>query len=261
MMKRFFILAAVAILCLAAFAQTSSDSIYIAQRDSLQNILDLQQRNAREKSIWGKGRYTNLGYAITDFAADDESPTRSQWSFFFTKGTAFNFPRHALGGVVKFAIDARWIDLQASKLKNFDQKEWTSEIDYSAMENGESDIPNIGKYVITAGMGIGPRITVAPLSSLKGFGKYLKLSLYFHYRPSYTLYVASESGDTEVSSGFFNMFDFGGCINYHAVSLGVEGNWGNGKMKAFNFDDDFVTTSEKIKHKIASTRFYISFVF
>lgn len=259
-MKRFFILAAVVISSLAAFAQTSSDSV-TAQRDSLQNILDRQQRDAREKSIWGKGRYTNLGYAISDFAAIDDSPTRSQWSFFVTKGTAFYFPRHALGGIVKFAIDARWFDIQACKLKSSDLKEWTSEIDYSSEEDSESDIPNIGKYVITAGMGIGPRITVAPLSSLKGFGKYLKLSLYFHYRPSYTLYVASESGETEVSSGFFNMFDFGGCINYRAVSIGVEGNWGNGKMKAFNFDDDFNTTSEKIKHKIASTRFYISFIF
>jgi hypothetical protein len=262
-MKRLLTLAVVAISAIAASAQTYGDSALIAQRDSLQNILDKQELQKREKAIWGKGRYTNLGYAITDFAPEGESPTRSKWSFFISKGTTYNFPRHPLAGLVKIGLDVRWFDIQASKLKGFDQSEWSSTIDRTVADPDDDEsieLPNIGEYVITAGMGIGPRVTVAPFSSFNNKARYLKASLYFHYRPSYTGYLYCEDGDVEVSHGFYNMFDFGGTINYRFISLGIEGNWGNGKMESISFDSDF-SGGDKIKHKIASTRFFLSIAF
>ncbi len=265
-MKRILTLAMVAISVIAAFAQASTESTLTAQRDSLQNILDQQQAEKRTKSIWGKGRYLNIGYATTDFAPDDESPTRSNWSFFLSKGTTYLFPHNPLGGMVKLGLDMRWFDVQASKLKSFDQSEWSSVIDKTTNNNYDSDddadfeIPNIGKYVVNVGVGIGARATVAPFSSFNNYARFLKASIYFHYRPTYSAYLLSEEGDIEVAYGFFNMFDFGGNINYRFISLGIEGNWGNGKMKTLVFDDE-LGESDKIKHKLASTRFYISFAF
>jgi hypothetical protein len=267
-MKRIFTAAILtAAVALAASAQTETELELIAQRDSLQNLVDQQQLTERYRSIWSTGRYFNIGYATTDYAAEGESPTKSSWSAFLSKGNTYYFPKRPLGGLVKIGIDARWSDVQVSKLAGFDASEWSSTIVPDSYYDDVSSSLNIGQYVLTYGMGIGVRAAVAPLSMMDNAARYLKASLYFHYRPSYTGYIISDNGETEFSSGFFNMFDFGGCIQYRFISLGIEGSWGSGKTKAllFDFDDeddeDDYGEAVKVKHKIASTRFYISFAF
>lgn len=263
-MKRIFTAAIVTFAAIfAASAQTETESALIAQRDSLQNLVDQQQSTERYRSIWGSGRYTNIGYATTEYAAEGESPSKSSWSAFITKGTTYYFPKRPLGGLVKIGVDVRWMDLQATKLAD-DSSEWSSTI---VPDNGyeDYDLPNIGEYVLSAGMGIGLRAGVAPFGMMDNASRYLKCSLYFHYRPTYTGYLLSSDGETELSSGFFNMFDFGGCIQYRFISVGIEGSWGSGKTKAISFDDDdddeYYGEAVKVKHNIASTRFYISFTF
>jgi hypothetical protein len=259
-MKRIITFAVAVVSTIASFAQTDVDSTAVAQASRLQDQAAQLQDDSRQAAIWGRARYTNIGYAITDFANEDESPSRCKWSFFITKGACYNFPSHALGGVVKFGVDARWFDVQLSKLKSFDQSEWSSVIDRTGGYDDEYSLPDIGGYFLTLGVGIGPRVTVAPFSSLDSKARFLKASLYFHYRPTLAAYFKSENDESDAACGFCNMMDFGGSISYRAVAIGIEGSWGSGKLKSLDFDDEG-DSSVKIKRKLASTRLYISIAF
>ncbi|MCM1153708.1 MAG: hypothetical protein NC328_08685 [Muribaculum sp.] len=239
------------------------------QTKAYQAQLDADSKKALQKKIWGKGRYTRLGYAIAQTAAENEPVYDGKYGFFLTKGTTYRIPSKPIAGLLKFGIDVTWFDLQVSKYDNpaySVEGGWTSEIDktvgsYDDEDNEDFDL-NIGYLGVGVGMGIGPSVSVAPfaLGSSKGLMP-LRATLYFHYAPSYMFYIASQDGDVELSTAFCNQFNFGGNISYRWIAVGVEGRWGSGSFKPMEFDEELGMGSEKYKRKFANTRFYVQFTF
>lgn len=240
--------------------------------DSLQNELDLLKAENEQlkdtQKIWGKGRYFRLGYALSQTSDGINPVEKSDFSFFLTKGTSYLFPSKPIAGLLKIGVDVIWGDIQFSKYKDTDDGEWT--YDMSTSDSDDEDYGfnmNLGHMALTAGMGIGPNVTVAPFakSNVKGL-QYLKASLYFHYKPTYGMYFCSLDDDIELSTAFCNMFDFGGNITYRKIAIGIEGHWGNGKFKPLDFDSLLGEGEEslgtnKYKRKFASTRLYLQFTF
>jgi len=227
-MKKLFISMLMAAAAVSVNAQYSDAH----RADSLQAALDdmtaqIEAENLNKK-IWGKGRFTRLGYAIAQ-TVDEYSPVeKSKFSFFLTKGTTYLFPKKPIAGLLKIGLDAVWFDIQATKYNSpYSSMNWTSEFvdepatspeyGYEDEDEGLDFDLNIGCWGVSMGMGIGPNVSVAPfaLTSIKCLQP-LRVSLYFHYAPTMQLYLKSEDGDVELSSAFCHMMNFGGTLTYRA---------------------------------------------
>lgn len=267
-MKKYLIIAAMALLSVGqASAQYSDSSDELAvQKEDLSSI---------NKRIWGKGRFLRIGYSFAQTCTQFDPVEKSKYSFFLTKGTTYRFPKKALGGLVKIGIDAVWFDIQFSKFKApYSGMNWSSDIiedidpDDSGSDESDFDIDlNIGRMAFSAGMGVGPNVSVAPfaLTSIKGLQP-LRASIYFHYAPTAQIYAKSQDGDMELSAAFCHMMNFGGNISYRAIAIGVEGRWGKSKFKPLDFesmfgDEDEGLGTQKYTRKFANTRLYIQFSF
>ena len=235
------------------------------------------------KAVWGKGRYMELGYAWAETAADGEYANPGKFGFFIRKGATYLFPRTEgwFGNILKVGFDINWIDVNVAKYKdstNWDgiqSDNWDSVMpdygdDYDDEDDGGSilgfDPTKLGKWSLMFGaLGIGPNVTVAPFAHMGNAARFLRASIYFHYQPTMGMYLVSNDGDTEISYAYCNMFQFGGKIKWKGIGLGVEGHWGSGKFKPFDFEstieDGKLSTGENYTRKFASTRLYLSFSF
>lgn len=258
---------------LTGAAQTDGNDL---RADSLQQVIDEMNlkadREAINKIIWGKGRFTRLGYSWSQ-TADEFSPIeKSKYSFFLTKGTTYRFPKQPIAGLLKIGIDAIWFDAQFTKYTSpYDSQEWTSEFvtmpsAYDEDEDFDFDF-NIGCMGASFAMGIGPNVSVAPfaLTDINGL-RPLRVSAYFHYSPTFQLYLKSNDGDVEISTAFCNMMNLGCTLTYRAIGIGYEARWGNGKFKPLDFesiigDDDDSMDTQKYKRRFANNRLYIQFTF
>jgi hypothetical protein len=72
-----------------------------------------------------------------------------------------------------------------------------------------------------AGMGLGPSLTINPVNKLK-------LSLYFHVTPSYSVIIQ----DSEAYYHYATFFNVGLSVAYKVISIGVETRWAG----ATNYD-------------------------
>lgn len=249
-----------------------TDSI-VSELDEAQNEIDRTNLN---KKIWGKGRFTRLGYAIAQTVDESGPVEKGQYGLFLTKGTTYWFPKKPIAGLFKIGLDAVWFDFQFSKFKSpYDSMKWTYDIDdieigrndeeYDEDEDFDFNL-NLGRMALSFGMGIGPNISVAPfaLSSLKALQP-LRASIYFHYAPTFQLYAICEGSEFEASTAFCHMMDFGGLLTYRAIGVGIEGKWGQGKFKPLDFGelmgDGAEGSTRKYKRKFANTRIYVQFTF
>lgn len=277
-MKKIIIMAAACLAgVLAVNAQTYSDT-YINREDSLQyeldrrdaQIRDMAQREANSK-IWGKGRYTNIGFSIAQTGTKFEKEV-GQFGFSLTKGTTYLFPKQPFWNILKVGFDVNWVDVSFAKYKSTDT-DWDNAFEGSMLPDEMQefeDMLNIGRWgVLVGAFGIGPNVTVAPFSTFDNAARYLKASLYFHYQPTFGMYLRSEDGDMEGSYAYCNMFQFGGKITWKFIGLGIEGHWGSGNFKNLSFEDnefqdwfgEKTTGSDKIRRKFANTRIYLSLIF
>ena len=224
------------------------------------------------KSIWGKGRYTHISYAIAQTGTDFEDVQKAQFGFAVTKGATFLFPKTPLWGHVKFGFDVNWVDISMAKYKS--SSLWDVDLSQEVDDNDDewgalSDLMNVGRWSIMIGaLGVGPNISATPFASFNNAAKYIKTSIYFHYQPTFGMYLVSDKDDTEASMAYCNMFQFGGCIQWKFIGIGIEGHWGSGKFKQLDFEgDDYEGNffegkhSNKINRKFASTRIYLSLSF
>lgn len=224
-----------------------------------------------DKAVWRKGNYTALSFGWQQTALEYGSVDKSSFNISLIKGTSYLFPRKPILGIFKAGLDVRWFDLSVAKFKKspllIDGD--MADIYPDPGDEYDDEIPNIGKWSLQLGMGIGPVITAAPFASSGSSIRSLKASVYFHYRPSLGAYFLSEDGETDASWAYCGMMDFGGKIQCKAIGIGVEGSWGKGKFKSLVDDfmddgetnEDFATSSDKVTRKFATTRLYITFTF
>lgn len=110
-------------------------------------------------------------------------------------------------------------------------------------------------------MSVGPSVTINPVDELKA-------NIYFRVTPSMSMLYAAE----EFSTSYGTFFSFGGSVAWKAISLGLEGRWGNVKYDSM-FDlgelddladgDGYSSSGDEpsAKWKVGSMRFYVSLRF
>lgn len=206
--------------------------------------------------IWSHNRYTNLGYSFSNTHTSDVSE-KGKFGFFLTKGTSFLYPSEPFLDHFKVGFDINWIDLSFAK--------YDSDLKHIIRDESGTN-KNVSRWNVMIGLfGVGPNITVAPLTSLYNDASFLKVSVYFHYQPIYGMYLTSFNDRTEFSGAYCNMFQIGGRISYKNVGLGIEGFWGSGKFKQLDTDKtiygNLYPTKDKIMRHFSNTRLYISFTF
>ncbi len=302
-------------------ASAQYDYSSAARLDSIENALSSANSRLAElradsihESVWRSGRYFNLGYSIASTAGEVYEAEKAKFGIFLNKGTSYLWPRKKpVGGVVKFGLDARWIDLQFAMYDKFarpvyssgsgytnNYQGWTSNMQQPSSSTSTSD-PNYLRFSHMSALvglcGVGPTITVAPLSFMDNEAASLRLNVYFHYQPTFgvnfyswnLVNAASASaavdaqkwGDgshVEIEIGYINMMDFGFKLQWRIFGLGVEGRWGSGKMNnstldpyGYNNGTSFYgqgvsmnkreDTDGSYTRKFAETRIYVDFVF
>lgn len=263
-MIKHFIFSIVFLLCLG-YAQGQEQLVNTGtpDSDSISYELDKSTQTLTDKSLWGRGRFSKLGYAFTQTCNNIDPVEKSKVSIFLAKGTTFRFPSHrSIGGILKFGVDVIWYDFQFSSFgtRHDENLKWTSDIDTSGRDEEDEALSDFTAS-INIGMGVGPSLSVVPFASSGNNGlKPLRFSVYFHYSPTVAAYLMNNGIDSEVSTAFCNMFDFGFNIHYKFIGIGIEGRWGKGKFKPFDFEEEMnISANNKYTRNFANTRLYIQF--
>lgn len=266
MKKLIFAMALAAITTSVASAQDTTsvlleDNRQMGAVDQDRYAYEAEQNAAREKRSWSKTSYVNFGYTYDQKYkyVDEGIEFKSKWGFSFQAGNSFQLPRHAIADYVKIGIDATWFDLSATR---YDTPEYNGEIP------GDFDFSDLGSigdwatkndmYQVTAGMGIGLSLHVAPFTHLGAGAQPLRVQGFCRFVPSYSAIVAKIDDDTEVSGAFCPIMSYGFGIDYRAIGVGMEFRSGEAKYKNFIDDSDY---DAKRKGKFTSGRVYLSIHF
>lgn len=236
-----------------------------------------------ERVIWGSGRYTRIGYNIAESVDELGPKEKSKFSFSVAKGITYFIPRKPIAGMLKFGIDVKWLDVQITQFKpDNSTSDWTSDITDAVNTGydgdflfGEDDSDGglgnlkLDRMSMTFGMfGVGPYASIAPLAFTGN--KYLsplRVSVYFHYIPTFGIYAYLNDGDFEASYAYVNMMDLGVTLSYRFFGIGVEGHWGSGRFKPLDFqgmvgeDSPVSMGTSRYTRKFASTRLYVQIKF
>jgi hypothetical protein len=244
-MKNFLMIIMLIVSSLAVNAQEQNDTVYNAETP----------RNF--KAIWAHSKKAlSIGWVSQDFGSETSSVSHSKFGVMFRNERTIPIPSKPIGGVLKFGIDINLPDITVTKYNTDDKNRtegWSDETDF------ENPLGDMGMWTLNIGVGIGPSISVAPLSYTSGYGRYLIAKIYFHYKLSGSALLLDDGGDIDAEYAFCNMFDFGGKISFRRIAVGVEGHWGSGKFKPIVSVEDQET--EKTKYKFAATRIYLSYCF
>ena len=262
--------------------------IYHSELDSHQQAVNVPQsqlddRNRKDKlrSIWEKrSTFFNIGYVNETLTNKMDNTSwgdmKSEYGAFISIGHSYYIPRKPIGGVVKFGIDATWLDINYAYFDKIRQETGIKDKPLDSFNgiplNNVYEPTEFGHH-ISAGMGLGVSLTVNPVD-------HLKIAGYFHVVPTYNaIIVESEkvvylnqnntpqfNDCTEILHGYTTMMKFGGTIAYKAISLGIESRSGSGTFRYEETDKIVQGTSDKqpkykTKFKIATTRFFIGFRF
>lgn len=152
-----------------------------------------------------KRKYFNIGFVNTTMEQDGMPKLKSNYGASFTLGKTFYLHKKAVANLMKFGIDATWLDLTYT---NYDVR-YITYWDEKKYQIHETEFA----------MQVGPSITINPIPKLSILG-------YFHYAPSYSCYYANEK-----FGGSYASYWVGGCsVAYDIIGLGIETRFGNGKF-------------------------------
>ena len=187
--------------------------------------------------------YINLSFSSQELKMGELGNPLSDYGAAFTVGrTYYICKKSPILNMIRFGIDATWIDLNYSNYK-FENKygydggnfEWLTE--------------NIHQAEI--GMQGGQSITITPVKRLSIHG-------YFRYAPSFS--ALFDGGDFKGSYGSF--FVTGANVSYSVIGVGIEKRWGQANYKSF-IDIEGYGSSEKVSDKLKTSGFraYLTFRF
>lgn len=232
-MKRFvfgLIFAAMAAACFGRDFSTAArlDSID-RELNAARNQLEVLDRDYYENIVWGRGRYTALGFSLWG-NTDTRSLPRYNTSFgvSFSQGTSYLFPKgRGFGSFIKPGLDVRWVDVE---LMTYDSK--------------------MKRMSLLAGLcGIGPAVSIAPFSWTNNMMASFKIQIYGHYQPTFGLMAVRETaadrddGDRikrqkkeswGFKHGYVHGIDFGVKLQWRRLAAGVEYRRGIGYRRTFS---------------------------
>lgn len=274
----------------AAVQNTDSLSVSFQSNDSLMLVIDSLKQTVTSLSgeikenkedtkldkVWNtRKKYINIGYVNQSLTREENGggTWRSEKGFSLSQGRTYYLHKKPVLGMVKFGIDWTIYDLNLAIYKDkfgvfganandLGYGDYYYEDGYRPLSSGEVTDP-LDMSQIEIGTQIGPSITVNPVS-------FLKASLYFRVAPSYSMLTVNE----EIYHSYGTFFTFGGSVAFKAISVGIEGRWGNTKYNNIdlgNLEDEdnwedgtdisdmLRGKNDKIKWKTGSMRFYVSF--
>lgn len=201
------------------------------------------------------GRFTNLSFVYSHLNQEGYPKLHSDIGFAFSKGNTY-YLHKPIAGLLRFGIDATWVDLSYAKYKVEERLIGYTEA-YNKFNVNEIDY----------GMQIGASATV-------NLFKRFQTNAYFRYSPTLLLMV----NNSEIQAGFANLFNTGLAVTYGRVGLGIEERFGSSKMRSYfleedeynddyNYDDDYnddwtgIIGKRKLLTKLSSLRAFITFRF
>lgn len=186
--------------------------------------------HAQEPSREWRKEFINLGFPNTTMSQDNVQDLKSNYGAAFTYGRTY-FLHKPIGDILRFGIDANWIDLNYTVY------------DIKHITNWETQKYQYKQCEIS--LHVGPSITFEPV-------KKLAIHAYFQYAPS----IASiYTGDTEKYYGnFASLWIAGGNISYGFIGLGIESRFGDTNYKPWGS-----SKSENINSSLSGFRAYLTF--
>lgn len=172
-----------------------------------------------DPAVWQEGRkYLYISYGKQKLKSDVFNEN-ADYAFALIKGRTYYLHKNPIAGMLKFGIDWTQFDLNFAKYPDFKE---SAESYY-----GDDEDIDLGIMQLEAGMGIGPSVTVNPISSLKA-------AVYFHVTPSYSLMIQND----EFYHHYATFFNVGLTVSFKAISIGIEHRWcGKVNYKGITFGD------------------------
>lgn len=160
-----------------------------------------------QDKIWKKrAKYINLSFGLQNIKSDYKNAD-SEMAFAIMLGRTYYLHKKPIAGILKFGIDWNYIDINFAKYPDL-----PSSPDVSIP--ADTELADLGIMQLEAGMGVGPSVTVNPVS-------HMKACLYFHVTPSYSMLLQN----SELYHHYATFFNTGLTISYKVISLGIEHRW------------------------------------
>lgn len=167
-----------------------------------------QTNNANDPVIWDyRARYFNIAYAwqtINIGGLEYKSDLAASISW----GKQYYLHRQPIAGMMKFAIDYTWIDLNYAS--------------YKFLTVSDAEIYTQKAMQAEYAMSVGPSFTINPFDAIK-------VCVYYRVSPSLTLM----KGD-DFNIGYATYMNAGASFAWKVLSVGAEYRWGNPKYKALS---------------------------
>lgn len=225
--------------------------------------------------LLGTARPTTIAYdhvTLTDETLGAEY--KSQFGIALGRTRTFTLGP-ALLGMLRFGVDATWMDLSYAKFKKGAELPALDDDASGDLVEGLVNRVELGKHRLAYNVGVGPCVKFTPLSKLPvPVLKGLKVGAYIHWKPGYQLLMFS--GDKlKVSHGVMaNNFGVGVNISLARVGIGYEYIWGRSKLNNWQYEsrkaddipaagdvDSPLQNDKRIDYKNSTSRIYVGFWF
>lgn len=219
-------------------------------------LLLAAEASAREGAPRPRKKYLNLSYSMPSLSVENSPKVKSDYGFAFTTGRSYYLHRKPIVGLIRFGIDATWLDL------SYGNYSADMGVNLDPVTGGAISALYFDKiHQAEIGMQVGPSVTVTPFRNLA-------IHVYFRYAPTFAmLFNTYDTGNDEsyldISGGYASFFVAGGSVSWGAIGLGAEARWGSGKYKVFRagLDDEYGIESSKSRIKTSGWRVYLNFRF
>lgn len=198
-------------------------------------------------------KYINLGFSNLEMKQDGFPTLKSNFGGSFTVGRTYFVHKKPVAGMLRFGIDATWVDLNYTNYKIEYRYNEQQSYDYEYGDEEESNTASFHQAEI--GVQVGPSVTLSPIAKLN-------VHTYLRYAPSFSALYANDA----FRGGFASYFVGGGAVSYGVIGVGVEARFGSCKYSTFGGgDEDSEYEDEGSKNapksKFSGMRVYVSFRF
>lgn len=257
-MKKMILTLACAVCTLSAVAATDTPRQTDFATETVASALlrgDDYQESRRLDAIWrNRARYFNISYVFQTltFADLNNKQWHNDFGIALSSGKTYYLHKKPLAGMMKFGLDWTMCDLNYAK---YSDPSWTSRT--PDVSNEGSNIA-LGLHQADIAMQVGPSFTINPVD-------HLKVGLYFHYVPTFSMVVLND----ELGYNYVSFFDAGLSVAYRFIAIGFDYRWGNARynnLSINNVDEDMDSMDDLFnsfhrKLRTNSFRLYVSFRF
>ncbi len=178
---------------------------------------------SQNKTTKQKSSYVNIAFVTENFSLPTTMTAKSDYGVAVSTGKTYFLHQEPIGDMLKFGIDATWIDLNYGKYS----MDFEDFLGHNFDTNGDmlpdgvidADASSV-LHQLQVSMQVGLSFTVDPIDKLSIHG-------YFRYAPTY---AAQYDAEDEIYGGYSTNFVTGGTVYYGRVGLGAEYRFGGGDL-------------------------------